>query len=102
MSRIARPGDPRLLRPFEVVRLVGLARRTLLLWAQAGHFPRPVESRSGGHRRWLEAEVHDWLAARDRGECVAPSRRTARVRLDALERTVADLRSRVERLESRS
>jgi excisionase family DNA binding protein len=61
----AKPKPPRLLRPFEVAELFGVHRKAVGRWAEAG---RLTTIRTlGGHRRFLEDEVHQLLEARRTG-----------------------------------
>lgn len=55
----------RLMRPKEVLGLIGISRRTLYMWIKSGKFPRPraISTRITG---WPAGEVNDWLAAQER------------------------------------
>jgi excisionase family DNA binding protein len=57
-----RSKPPRLLRPIEVAELFGVHRKAVGRWAEEG---RLTTIRTlGGHRRFLEDEVHQLLQAR--------------------------------------
>lgn len=54
-----------IVRPVEVMKLLGVSRATLYRWIKGGDFPRPkaVSTRVTG---WPEHEVAAWLDARGR------------------------------------
>ncbi|MEQ1694347.1 MAG: AlpA family phage regulatory protein [Hyphomicrobiaceae bacterium] len=55
----------KLMRPKEVMELIGISRRTLYMWIKSEKFPRPraISTRITG---WPAGEVNDWLAAQER------------------------------------
>lgn len=56
---------PRLLRPKEVARMVGLSRVSLWRLEQAGKFPQRRKL-STNRVAWLTEEVEDWIRTRER------------------------------------
>ena len=65
---ISPPGStasPRLLRPRDVARMVGLSRVSLWRLEQVGKFP-PRRRLSTNRVAWLTEEVEDWIRTRER------------------------------------
>lgn len=58
-------GAPRLLRPRDVARMVGLSRVSLWRLEQEGKFPARRKL-SANRVAWLTAEVEDWIRTRER------------------------------------
>ena len=57
--------SPRLLRPKDVIRMVGLSRVSLWRLEQAGKFPARRKL-STNRVAWLTEEVEDWIRTRER------------------------------------
>lgn len=57
---------PRLLRPKDVTRMVGLSRVSLWRLEQEGKFP-PRRKLSTNRVAWLTEEVENWIRTRERG-----------------------------------
>lgn len=55
----------RILRRYQVEQHVGLSRSSIYQMMSDGEFPLPIKlgKRAVG---WLEADVHEWLASRQR------------------------------------
>ena len=62
MERSTKP-PTRLLGVSEVAARTGLSRSTIYDWSADGRFPRPVPL-SARAKRWVEAEVEQWLRGR--------------------------------------
>lgn len=63
------PKDARWLSQRQVAAWTGFAIRTISKWSSCGRFPKPVPI--GPHhnspRRWVRAEVEQWMREREAG-----------------------------------
>lgn len=56
-----------LLSHDEVLKLVGVSRKTLWAWRRLGVFPPGIYRNLGGALSWRRSEVFDWLERRNHG-----------------------------------
>ena len=65
----------RVLRPREVVKIVGISRSTLWRYVVAGKFPKPVKP-TPSTIGWCQSDMSRWLAQR-RAEAGLPEQTSA-------------------------
>jgi predicted DNA-binding transcriptional regulator AlpA len=78
--------DIRLLDRKTVADALGVAADTLDDWCRRGLFPRAIQARAGGPKRWPLKTVKDWIERRKRARYSPPSARGSLRRGNQLKR----------------
>lgn len=61
MTQISTPFPLRFMRRRDVEQRTGLARATIYMFMEQGHFPRPIKLADSTCVAWLEHEVEAWM-----------------------------------------